>query len=151
MSEIKRPRPITRVLPEPGTVEYTEGCTGCRTDCYYHNAQSKRRAPERAASASHVGGVASRVRGAISIQTTHAAGGAASSSHVGGVSNQIQSATHAGVQRKAGLTAVHVEAANHGVADVAVVEHPHPHEDEEHVEWEHPDKGYLTERRTRCW
>ena len=31
MSEIKRPRgrPITRVLPMPGTVEYTEGCPGC--------------------------------------------------------------------------------------------------------------------------
>ena len=150
--------------------------------------------------------------GAILIQTSsHAADGAASSSHGRGVSNQIQIATHAGVQAKAGPTAVHVEAANqetqlravhvgaaavhvgaanqetqlravhvgaaavqlgaanetqlravhvgaaksrnqwqtfdmadaqteHDMADVAVVEHPHPHEDEEHVEW-----GYFDE------
>ena len=32
---------------------------------------------------------------------------------------------------------------DHDMADVAVVEHPHPHEDEEHVEWEHLDKGYF--------
>ena len=31
------------------------------------------------------------------------------------------------------------------MADVAVVEHPHHHEEEEHVEWEHPDKGYFDE------
>ena len=34
---------------------------------------------------------------------------------------------------------------DHDMADVAVVEHPHPHEDEEHMEWEHPDKGYFDE------
>ena len=34
MSEIKRPRgpPITRVLPLPGTMEYTEECPGCKGD-----------------------------------------------------------------------------------------------------------------------
>ena len=77
-------------------------------------------------------------------------------------SNQIQVATHAGVQAKAGPTAVHVGAAHetqlqtvdqnmadaqtdHDMDDVAVVEHPHPHEDEEHVEWEHPEKVYFDE------
>ena len=112
---------VTRVLPMPGTVEYTEGCPGCRRDGYSHNAQCKRRTADRAAiashgrgenkrraadsaaSASHVGGAASRVGGAISIHTTSpAAGGAAISSQVGGVSNQIQVATHAGLQAKAG-------------------------------------------------
>ena len=34
---------------------------------------------------------------------------------------------------------------DHGMADVAVVEHPHPHEDEEHMEWQHTDKGYFDE------
>ena len=34
---------------------------------------------------------------------------------------------------------------DHDMADVAVVEHPHPHEDDEHVEREHPDKGYFDE------
>ena len=34
---------------------------------------------------------------------------------------------------------------DHDMADVAVVEHPHPHKDEEQVEWEHPDKGYFDE------
>ena len=34
---------------------------------------------------------------------------------------------------------------DHDMADVAVVEHPHPHEDEEHVEREHPDKVYFDE------
>ena len=43
MSEVKRPRgrPITRVLPMPATVVYTEGCPGCRRDGYYHNACSQ--------------------------------------------------------------------------------------------------------------
>ena len=27
--------------------------------------------------------------------------------------------------------------------DLAVVDHTHPNEDEEHVEWEHPEKGYF--------
>ena len=115
MSEILRPRgrPITRVLPMPGTAEHTEGCPGCRGDGYCHNAHCRRRVAERAASASHAGGAASRVGGAITFQTTsHAASGAASSSHVGGVSNQSQIATHAGVQAQAGPTAVHVGAAN---------------------------------------
>ena len=61
-----------------------------------------------------------------------------------------------------GVAAVHVGAAietqlqtvdqdmadaqtDNDMADVAVVEHPHPHEDEEHVEWEHPVKGYFDE------
>ena len=87
---------------------------GCRRDGCYHNAQCKRRAADRAASASRVGG-------AISIQTTsHAAGGAASSSHVGGVSKQIQVATHAEVRTEetqsravhVGGAAVQVGAAN---------------------------------------
>ena len=49
MSQIKRPRgrPITRVLPMPGTAEYTEGCPGCRRDGCYHNAQCKRRTADR--------------------------------------------------------------------------------------------------------
>ena len=34
---------------------------------------------------------------------------------------------------------------DHDMADVAVVELPHPHEDEEHMEWEHPEKGYFDE------
>ena len=34
---------------------------------------------------------------------------------------------------------------DHDMSDVAVVEHPHPHEDEEHVEWEHPEKVYFDE------
>ena len=65
MSEVKRPRgrPITRILPMPGTMEYTEGCPGCRGDGHHHKAQCKRRAAERAVSASHVRGAASRVRG----------------------------------------------------------------------------------------
>ena len=33
---------------------------------------------------------------------------------------------------------------DHDMADLAVVEHPHPHEDEEHVEWEHPKRGTST-------
>ena len=128
MSQIKRPRgrPITRVLPMPGTAEYTEGCPGCRRFGYHHNVQCKRRTADRAAIASHEGGEskrraadraagASHVGGAISIQTTsQAAGGAAISSRVGGFSNQIQVATQAGVQAKAEPTAVHVGAANQG-------------------------------------
>ena len=39
--------------------------------------------------------------------------------------------------------------ANRDMADVAVVEHPHPHEDEEHVEWDRPDKVTWTERTKR--
>ena len=34
---------------------------------------------------------------------------------------------------------------DHDMADGAVVEHPHLHEDEEHVEWEHLDWGYFDE------
>ena len=34
---------------------------------------------------------------------------------------------------------------DHDMADVAVEEHPHPQKDEEHVEWEHPDKGCFDE------
>ena len=34
---------------------------------------------------------------------------------------------------------------DHDMAYVAVVEHPHPHEYEEQVEWEHPEKGYFDE------
>ena len=53
------------------------------------------------------------VEGAISNQTTsQAARRAAISSQVRDVSNQIQVATHAGVQVKAGPTAVHVVTAN---------------------------------------
>ena len=138
---------------------------------------NKRRAADSAAVASHVGGAASRVGGAVSIQTTSEAPGIAPISSQGGdVSNQIRVATHAGVQAKAGPTAVHVETANqetqlravhvgvaavqvgaanetqlqtvdqnmadvqtdHDMADVAVVEHSHRHEDEEQVEWEKP-------------
>ena len=120
MSEVKRPRgrPITRVLPTPGTVEYTEGCPGCREDGYYHNAQCERRTADRAAIASHVGGAASRAGGAVPIRTTRqAAGGAAISSQVGGVSNQIQDA---GVQAKAGPTAVHVGTVNQETQSSAV-------------------------------
>ena len=58
-----------------------------------------------------------------------------------------------------GAVAVQVRAANetvwkllvadvqtdHDMADMAVVEHPHPHEDQEHVEWEHPVKEHFDE------
>ena len=73
MSEVRRPRgrPITRILPVPGTVEYTEGCPG-----WEKATTTTHRVAERAASASHVGGA---------IQTaSHAAGRAASSSQVSG-------------------------------------------------------------------
>ena len=104
MSEIKR----------PANARYSgvHGRMPKGRDGYYHNAQYKRRAADRAASASHVGGPASRVGGVISIQTSSHAAGGASSSHVGGVSNQNQVATHAGVQAKAGPTAVHAGTAN---------------------------------------
>ena len=90
MSEIKR----------PGNARYSgvhgrmpRGRDGC-----YHNAQYKRRAAGRAASASHVGGPASRVGGAIPIQTSsHAAGSAASSSAVhAGTANQETQLTQRG-------------------------------------------------------
>ena len=34
---------------------------------------------------------------------------------------------------------------DHDMADVAVVEHTHPHEHDQHVEWEHPEKLYFDE------
>ena len=40
---------------------------------------------------------------------------------------------------------------DHDMADVAVVEHSHLHEDEEHVEWEHPDKGISMKTMERLW
>ena len=44
MSDVKRPRgrPVTRILPMPGTVEYTEGCPGCKGDGYYHKVPHTR-------------------------------------------------------------------------------------------------------------
>ena len=82
--------------------------------------------------------------------------------HVGAANQETQSrAVHvgaaafpAGGANETQLRAVHVGAANQetqlqtvgqDMADVAVLEHPHPHEDEEHVEWEHLDKEYFDE------
>ena len=68
--------------------------------------------------ASHVGDAASRVGGAISIQTT--------SQEVGDVSNQMRVAAHAGVQGGADSSSrgncSSSSGSDHGMADVAVVE-----------------------------
>ena len=91
--------------------------------------------------------------------------------HVGAANQETQStavhvgaaAVQVGAANETQLRAVHVGAAiqetqlqtveqdmadaqaDHDMADGAVVEHSHLHEDEEHVEWEHPDKGYFDE------
>ena len=114
MSEVKRPRgrPVTRILPMPGTTEYTEGCPGCRGDGFHHNVQCKRRTSEAAASASHVGGA--------SQTASQAASRAANSSQVGGAiqnvsgskvaTSQVGSASSNQVEAHAGVqAAVHVE------------------------------------------
>ena len=110
MSDVKRPRgrPITRILLIPGTVD-REGCTSGKGDGYYHNVHSKRRAAERAATASRVGGAAPQVGGA-SQTTIQASSGAASSFQVGGAIQNVE--TRVGVQAMAGPSAVHVGVAN---------------------------------------
>ena len=46
-----RGRPVTRILPIPGSVEYTDGCPGCEGKTYYHPAACRRRAAEQASAA----------------------------------------------------------------------------------------------------
>ena len=115
MSEVKRPRgrPITRVFVNA----LYSGVHGRMPRMQVRWLPSQRtvqhRAADSAASASHVGGAASRVGSAISIQTTsQAACGTAISSQVGGVSKQIQVATRAGVHAKAEPTAIHAGTAS---------------------------------------
>ena len=46
-----RGRPVTRILPVPGSVDYTDGCPGCEGKAYYHTVQCRKRAVERASAA----------------------------------------------------------------------------------------------------
>ena len=46
-----RGRPLTRFLPIPGSVEYTDGCPGCEGKTYYHPVACRRRAAEQASAA----------------------------------------------------------------------------------------------------
>ena len=46
-----RGRPVTRFLPIPGSVEYTDGCPGCEGKTYYHPVACRRRAAEQASAA----------------------------------------------------------------------------------------------------
>ena len=59
-----RGRPVTRILPVPGSVDYTDGCPGCEGKAYYHTAQCRRRAMERARSA-----VSSSAAAAVALPT----------------------------------------------------------------------------------
>ena len=133
MSEIKRPRgrPITRVLPMPSTVEYTEGCPGCReiVTIATHNANAELPTEQQlhlteevktnvelpTVQPVHLTWEVQHLVWEVPFQCSQQVklpGRAAISSQVGGVSNQIQVATHARVQAKAGPTAVHAGHAN---------------------------------------
>ena len=137
----------------------------------HEGSQSKRRAADRAASASHVGSaisiqttiqaaggaaISSRV-GGFSNQIQVATQAGVQAKAVGAANQETQSRD---VHVRA--AAVQVEGASetqlptvdqnmadaqkdHDMAEVAVVEHPHPHEDEENVEWDHPEKVNVDE------
>ena len=108
MSDVKRPRgrPVTRIMPMPRTVEYTEGCPGCKGDGYYHNVKCKRRTAEIAASAasaantaraSHVGGAIQFANQAAGRAANQAARRALSSSQVGGAIQNVSWKQHSDI------------------------------------------------------
>ena len=45
--EKKRGRPVTRVLPDPGSVEFTPGCGGCEGRHYQHSVYCRQRQAAR--------------------------------------------------------------------------------------------------------
>ena len=110
--------------------------------------QTTSQAAGRSAIPPRVGDVSNQIRVATHTKVQAKAGPTAV--HVGTANQETQlRAVKVGAANETHLQTVDQNMADvrtdHDMADVAVVEHPHPHEDWEQVEWEHPDKGYFAE------
>ena len=110
ISEVKpRGRPITRILPIPGTEEYTGGCPGCidKATITMHTVNVELPSEKCAHLTWEV---------PFKMHVTLPKAGSASASYVGDASqagsSSVRVETHAGVQAQAGPRAVHVGAAN---------------------------------------